>query len=103
MADAIKVPEEHPSKYLDIPKGLSGYWWETETQICIPFVESHREGEGNFSKWLTELEAKGKLIFFPTIVSARLDAILRSRDYKDAFVIDNYLGYIDGLAKRPVC
>ena len=94
----IKVADAHPDKYLDMPKGLSGYWWETDNQICIPLVENQNEGDGTFSKWLTELEAKGKLIFFPTIVSARLDAILRTRGYQDAFVIDKEMGFVDGLA-----
>ena len=95
----IPVPDAHPDKYLDMPQGLEGYWWETDNQICVPFVENRNEGDGTFSKWLTELESKGKLIFFPTIISARLDAILRKRGYQDAFVIDKEMGFVDGLAK----
>lgn len=97
----IKVPDAHPDKYLDMPEGLNGYWWETEKQICVPFVLNTNEGDGTFSKWLTEIETKGKLIFFPTIISARLNAILRKRDYKDAFIVDKEMGFIDGLALNP--
>lgn len=72
----IVVPEEHPDKYKEMPSGLDGYWWETSKVICVPFVENLNEGDGSFSKWLTELESKNKIVFFPTIVSARLDFIL---------------------------
>jgi len=99
--EIIKVPDAHPDKYLDMPEGLEGYWWETDNQICIPLVASKNEGDGTFSNWLNELEGKGKLIFFPTIVSARLDHILRKRGYKDAFVIDKKMGLVDGLAWQP--
>lgn len=95
----IEIPDVHPDKFLDMPPGLDGYWWETEEQICVPFIENRNEGDGTFSKWLKELENKSKLIFFPTIVSARLDAILRKKGYIDAFVIDKEMGFMDGLAK----
>lgn len=95
----IKVPDAYPEKYLDMPSGLSGYWWETEHQICVPVVFARSEGDGSFSSFLRDIESRGKLIFFPTIISARLDAILRSRGYRDAFVIDKEMGLVDGLAK----
>ncbi len=98
-SESIEVPDDSPDKYLDMPEGLEGYWWETETQVCVPVVIAKHEGDGTFSKWLIELETKGKLIFFPTIVSARLDAILRKRGYQDAYVVDKEMGFIDGLAK----
>jgi hypothetical protein len=102
ILEFIRVPDDNPDKFLEMPKGLSGYWWETENQICIPFVENSNEGNGAFSKWLTELETKRKLIFFPTIISARLDAILRKRGYKDALVNDKEMGFVDGLAWCPL-
>ena len=99
------VPEEHPNKYSDMPEGLNGYWWETEHLICIPFVASQNEGSGVFSKWLNELEAKGKAVFFPTIINARLDQLLRSRGFVDALSRMSDLEqkmygqeYCDGLA-----
>ena len=94
----IQIGNELPVKYNDMPSGLIGYWWETEHQICVPLVESVNEGDGTFSKWLDELKAKGKTIFFPTVVSGRLDTILRKRGYKEAFVMDRDVGGIDGLA-----
>jgi len=97
----IKIGDELPDKFNKMPIGLFGYWWETEHQICIPVVENAVEGDGTFSKWLTSLESKGKMIFFPTVISARLDAILRKRGYKEAYVMDKDMGGIDGLAKEP--
>ncbi len=96
----LEIPDENPSEYLDMPEGLSGYWWETDNQICVPVVMAKNEGDGTFSRWLTELEAKGKVVFFPTIVSARLDAILRGRGYVDAVAKDKVFGFVDGLAKK---
>ena len=104
----LKTPNEHPDKYLDMPKGLEGYWWETEHLVCVPFVESRNEGAGNFSRFLKDIEAKGKMVFFPTIISARLDAILRARGYVEAISRMSELEqkiygqeYCDGLAKEP--
>ena len=102
------VPEEDPDKYNDMPEGLSGYWWETSHLICIPVVISEVEGSGVFSKWLDELGSKGKVVFFPTIISAKLNAILRSRGYVDAYSKMSELEYkiykqeyCDGLALFP--
>lgn len=99
------IKEEHPGKFLNMPDGLDGYWWETEHVICIPVVISDNEGSGIFSKWLSILETKGKTIFFPTVISARLDAILRERGYIDALSVlskpeQEIYGqkYVDGLA-----
>ncbi|GAI70410.1 unnamed protein product [marine sediment metagenome] len=108
MSELIKTPDEHPDKYLDMPQGLEGYWWETEHLICVPFVESRNEGAGNFSRFLEDIESKGKMVFFPTIVSARLDAILRKRGYTEAVSRMSELEqkihgqeYCDGLAREP--
>jgi len=96
----IQVPSEHPSKYNKMTKGLSGYWWETDNLICIPLVQSKNEGDGKFTEWLQVLELKGKMIFFPTIVSGRLDYILKKRGYQDAVVMDRDVGVVTGLAKK---
>mgnify|MGYP001607416767 CR=1 FL=1 len=99
LGDIIELPDENPDKFLGMPEGLKGYWWETEKQICVPLVISKNEGNGTFTKWLDLLETKGKTIFFPSIVSKRLEGILRRRGYIDAFVMDKELGFVDGLAK----
>jgi len=105
--EVLFTPDELPDRFLDMPEGLDGYWWETEHLVCIPFVASGKEGSGIFSNWLNELEAKGKVVFFPTIISARLDAILRARGYVDALSKMSELErriygqeYCDGLAKE---
>ena len=80
-----------------MPARLEGYWWETDNLICIPFVEAREKGA--FSQFLKMIEAKGKVIFFPTIVSAKLDVILRAKGYVDAGTPDKYFGFVDGLAR----
>lgn len=97
--EPLKIGDEHPTKFNDMPAGLNGYWWETEHQICVPFIESQHEGNGTFTKWLDILEGKGKTIFFPTVISARLDFILRNRKYIDAFMLDKEFGHVNGLGK----
>jgi hypothetical protein len=97
----VEVPDDSPTHYKKMPKDLEGYWWETDTQICVPVVSNKHEGNGAFSDWLKRLERKHKLIFFPTIVSARLDAILRKKGYIDGFVNDAQMGFIDGLVYCP--
>ena len=75
---------ETPTCYKDMPDGLSGYWWETEHYICVPVVIAEKEGDGAFSKWLRHLEAKGKIVHFPTVISSKLESILRTRGYVDS-------------------
>ena len=84
--------------YLPMSEGLDGYWWETDKVICVPLVIAKRPGA--FSEFLKVIEAKNKTVFFPCIVSARLDAILRARGYEDAFVLDKEMNdVVDGLAR----
>ena len=96
----IELPCENPDKYLPPHEGLDGYWWETNVLICVADIRSRFEGQGYFRRWLDELEAKGKNIFFPTVISARLDMILRKRGYIEAFVYDRdgFGCAVDGLA-----
>lgn len=105
--EILLISDEHPDRFLDMPGGLSGYWWETEHLVCVPFVTSKIEGSGAFSRFLGELEVKGKIVFFSSIISAKLDTILRKRGYVDAVSKMSELErkiygeeYCDGLAKR---
>tara|TARA_Y100000310_G_scaffold204700_1_gene204929 strand:- start:3136 stop:3642 length:507 start_codon:yes stop_codon:yes gene_type:complete len=91
-----------PEKYIGMPEGLDGYWWETETQICVADIHSH--DPQSFIRFLNVIERKGKPVFFPTLVNARLDRLLRLRGYQDAFVRGKIFGnpeIFDGLAKLP--
>lgn len=99
--DYYLVPNEHPTHFKNMPKDsdLDGYWWETVNLICIPLIESTRKGA--FSEWLTKLEAKGKLIFIPGIINARLYERLLKRGYVPAGCEDEMLGFVDGLAWCP--
>ena len=81
-----------------MPDGLEGYWWETDHLVCVPLVIA--KAVGAFSKFLKEVEAKQKVVFFPSIVSAKLDSILRARGYTKAYALDHQLNeVVDGLAR----
>lgn len=95
----IELPNETPIEYLNMPAGLQGYWWETDNMICVPVVIADRKGDGAFSQFLKDIEAKGKSIFFPTVISGYLDKLLRARGYQDGFVVDEQMGVVDGLVK----
>jgi len=85
MAQSLKpliVPKAEPEKNLPMPDGLQGYWWETNEVICVPVVITQKAG--TFSLFLKNILSKGKIVFFPTVVSARLDAILRAKGFVDA-------------------
>lgn len=98
----ITIPNEVPAKYKNLPYGLRGYWWETNNVICIPLVWAGSK-EGTFSSFLKMIDKRHKLLFFPSIVSARLGAILRAKGYQDAMVYDDEMGAVSGLARddRP--
>jgi hypothetical protein len=98
----LVIPEQHPDKFIDMPPGLNGFWWESKDVICIPDVASLSEGSGNFSRWLRYIELKHKIVFFPTVVSARLEAILRGKGYTEAITegLDSVFGeVVEGLGK----
>lgn len=94
-----QLPIANPDKYLPMPNGLEGYWWETDKLVCVPVVIATREGA--FSNFLKSIEAKPKIIFFPTIINAKLDTLLRARGYEEAFTTDEIFGLVEGLAKFP--
>ena len=96
MIDPLELHHAGLDKYLDMPPGLDGYWWETDDFICVPVVIAKRKGA--FSLFLKELSAKNKTIFFPTIISAKLDALLRAKGFQDAYIKDEMMGIVDGLA-----
>ena len=93
-----QIPDETPAKYNEMPEGLEGYWWETDHLVCVPLVIA--KAAGTFSKFLKEVEAKQKVVFFPSIVSAKLDAILRAKGYVEAYAFDHQFNEaVDGLAR----
>lgn len=88
-----------PESFLEGPPELdaSTYWWETD-MVCVPWVMGNNPQA--FLCWLRELEAKGKPVFFPTVINGRLDALLRHRDYVDAlWPIDERNEVIEVLIK----
>lgn len=77
-------PTDEPFK--EMPSQLDGYWWETDHQICIPVIMSH--SPRSFLLFLSEQEGKGKAVVFPTVISGRLEKLLRLRGYVDSVVYD---------------
>lgn len=99
--DGVAYVPEHspPAGYQEPPKPLSGYWWETEL-VCVPVIFS--SSPSAFVRWLRHLEAKGKPVFFPTVINARLDALLRKRGYVEALTWSEDFGeWCSGLLKAP--
>lgn len=83
-------PTDHPTgKYQEMSDGLEGYWWETEKQVCIPWVFSHDPRA--FLHFLKAQEAKGKAVVFPTIINARLAKLLLLRGYVPALIYVDYM------------
>lgn len=79
---------------------LDTYWWETERQVCIPWIASSKPHR--FLKFLCEHEAKGKAVVFPTVIGSRLEKLLRLRGYQPAVVWVDYLDYdADCLVLNP--
>lgn len=77
---------DHPIEaFKTMPEGLDGYWWETETEVCVPVIFSSKPRA--FLSFLGEIMGKGKYVFFPTVVSARLGALLKAK------------GFVAGLAE----
>ena len=107
-AQPLVLTHDSPDAFLPMPPGLEGYWWETSTFVCVPFVLSHDARA--FIGFLNDLERKAKFVFFPTIINARLDRLLRLRGYQDAVAPDQCKGKctcgamgetVFGLAKLP--
>lgn len=95
-----RVRAQEVSAFRSLPRPLGGYWWESEQVICVPVVWNTQPGDGSFGRFLQFIENKGKIVFFPTVISARLTSILRSRGYDDAFAMDEHMGFVDGLARK---
>jgi len=81
-----------------MPPGLDGYWWETEHMVCVPLVQARQRGV--FLPWLMALERKGKPVFFPSVINARLQRLLALRGYVGARV-ETDMGWVSGFAKLP--
>lgn len=103
MSEApMLVPLDEPAGGYRTAEGLSGdtYWWEGEHIVCVPFVAGPPRP---FLRFLCEIEARGKPVFFPCVVNARLDRLLRLRGYVDACtdLPDPVFGeHVFGLARK---
>ena len=96
MTTVIRITPKAPFIFEAPPDGMSAdtYWWESD-MICVPFVASKTPRA--FLRWLHELESKGKPVFFPTVINARLAKLLALRGYVPA------LWYIEELKEDALC
>ena len=69
--------------------GLDTYWWETDRQVCIPWVAS--TNPYRFLRFLREQEAKGKAVVFPTVIGNRLARLLLLRGYQAGVIWVDYM------------
>lgn len=95
----IKFQAESPSTYNDMPEHLSGYWWESSDLVCIPLVAS--QSPQVFLRFLRRCEGIHKPVFFPTVISGRLDTLLRRRGYVNAVTVSDEQGVVEGLLLIP--
>ena len=103
MEAAATIPLDHPRGGFQEIEGLApdSYWWRGEHIICVPFVAGPPRP---FLRFLKQIEAEGKIVFFPCVVNARLDRLLRLRGYVDAITAEpdpQFKQHIEGLAKLP--
>lgn len=68
---------------------LDTYFWETERQVCIPWIASTKPHR--FLRFLREHEAKGKAVVFPTVIGSRLAKLLMLRGYQLGVVWVDYM------------
>ena len=99
-----EIPQSNikwPDAMQQPPPGIYGYWWEDDKVVCIALIEGTNK-KGLFREWMVELEKKNKIIYFPTVIGARLLDILRRNGYEDAYVYDKFSkDTIECMAKFP--
>ena len=62
-----------------------GVWADVfieKDKAIIPVIYSEKQGEGNFKKWLDEMEKEFKKIEFRSVINPRLAKYLIKRGYK---------------------
>ena len=65
--------------------GVKADVFKEGNKAVIPVVISKNQGEGNFKKWLDEMEKEFEKIEFSTIVNVDLATYLAKRGYKPKF------------------
>lgn len=60
--------------------GVFGYCLETDRGLYVPWIMAEREGSGDVGRYLDSLPTDRRVVF-PTILSARLAAMLGRRGF----------------------
>lgn len=87
--------------FIDCPAPLGGYWWEDDETVCLPVISSNGHPR-EMLNFLAMLEAKGRRVFIPTVINARLAKLLELRGYRysETVVFDDVMKeWIDGYTK----
>jgi hypothetical protein len=61
--------------------GVKGDVFIHDKNAYIPLVNSEHQGQGNFKKWLDEIEKEFKKVQFNTVINPDLRAYLIKRGY----------------------
>jgi len=65
-----------------INEHIEGYMIETKDVIFVPALFVKEEGKGHLSRFIKEIESKGKTIKFTSVVSEKLAMILLKKGYE---------------------
>jgi len=90
-------------EFQDCPSPLDGYWWENDEMVCLPLVASKGHPRALLA-FLSSLEDKGKKVFVPSVINARLAKLLELRGYtySQTAVFDEQMqDWVDGYTKVP--
>lgn len=74
--DTVIIPGQEPL----LAPGVRGYTVECDGELWIPVVFAEREGAGDVGRYLDTLP-KDKTVIFPTVLSARLEGMLKRRGF----------------------
>lgn len=78
--DNISVAGEDFYQYSQ--DGVIGDLFITGNKVEIPDVRSKYQGQGNFKRWLTEIENEFEVVKFNTVINENLQNYLLKRGYK---------------------
>ena len=84
----------------ELAPGLKVYTVEVGNDIYVPVLMADQPGQGALTGYLDKLEASGKTVKIPTVLSDRLALYLTRRGYKPVWE-DSELGPTEVFVKAP--
>jgi len=85
----------------ELAPGLRGYTVEIGNDIYIPVLMADQPGQGALTSYLDKLEASGKTVKIPTVLSDHLAAYLKRRGYKPIWE-ESELGPVEVWTKEAL-